>query len=77
MKNVKILLTFCRAYIRILGGKTAFPCTLKGNTCSQNIHYGEMEGGQVLFIFFNIALVLPRPKEEKVNANRKEEIWVL
>jgi hypothetical protein len=26
---------------------------------------------------FNKALVLPEPKEEKVNANRKEEIWVL
>jgi len=25
----------------------------------------------------NKALVLSKPKEEKVNANRKEEIWVL
>jgi hypothetical protein len=26
---------------------------------------------------FNKALVLPEPKEEKVNTNRKEELWVL
>jgi hypothetical protein len=28
-------------------------------------------------LFFNKALVLPKPKEEKVNINRKEEKWVL
>lgn len=35
MKNIKILLTFYQAYIRILSGKTAFPDTLKWIARSQ------------------------------------------
>jgi hypothetical protein len=54
MKNVKILLTFCIAYIRILSGKTAFPGTLKWivaysggkNPCYKSIHFGELASRQ-------------------------------
>lgn len=35
IKNVKILLTFCLASIRILNGKTAFPGTQKWIACPQ------------------------------------------